>query len=105
MLLAKLTGCPIIPLGAALSRYKQFSSWDRFQLPIPPSRALVTAGAPIQVPADASSEIIELRRAELEGALLALRCKARVLLEPEQYKRAERPRGFASSFSATSERE
>ncbi len=104
VLLAKLTGCPIIPLGAALSRYKQFGSWDRFRLPIPPARALVTAGTPIQVPADASSEVIEVRRAELEGSLLALRGKARVLLEREQFNRAERPRGLASSFSETSGR-
>ncbi len=97
VLLAKLTGCPIVPLGAALSRYKQFSSWDRFRLPIPPSRAVAVAGTPIQVPADASTELIEARRAELEATLLSLRDRAQELVARERFKQAERPRGFASS--------
>ncbi len=98
VLLAKLTGCPIVPLGGALSRYVQFSSWDRFRLPIPPSRAVAIAGTPIQVPADASTELIEARRAELEASLLSLGDRAREQLAPDRFKRAERPRGFASSF-------
>ncbi len=100
VLLAKLTGCPIVPLGGALSRYKQFSSWDRFRLPIPPSRAVAIAGTPIQVPADASTELIEARRAELEATLLSLRDQADELVAGERFTQAERPRGFASSFEA-----
>ena len=99
VLLAKLTGCPIVPLGGALSRYLQFSSWDRFRLPIPPSRAVAIAGTPIQVPADASGEVIEAHRAELEASLLSLRDQAHEVLVREQFKRAERPRGFASSLA------
>ena len=99
VLLAKLTGCPIVPLGGALSRYKQFASWDRFRLPIPPSRAVAIAGTPIQVPADASAELIEARRAELETSLMSLRDRARACLAGERFKQAERPRGFASSLA------
>ncbi len=99
VLLAKLTGCPIVPLGAALSRFKQFSSWDRFRLPIPPSRAVAIAGAPIQVPADASRDLIETRRAELQASLLSLRQEAQESLATDRFRQAERPRGFASSFT------
>jgi len=98
VLLAKLTRCPIIPLGAALSRYVQFPSWDRFRLPIPPSRAVAIAGAPIQVPADASRDLIETRRAELQASLLSLREEAQESLATDRFRQAERPRGFASSF-------
>jgi len=98
VLLAKLTGCPIIPLGGALGRSHQFSSWDRFQLPIPPSRAIAIAGSPIQVPADASTEIIEARRAGLEASLLSLREQAQQWLAKDRFQQAERPRGFASSL-------
>lgn len=98
VLLAKLTGCPIVPLGAALSRYKQFASWDRFRLPIPPARALVTAGTPILVPADAPQTVLEDRRAELEASLMELRERARELVAVDRFKQAERPRGFMSSF-------
>jgi lysophospholipid acyltransferase (LPLAT)-like uncharacterized protein len=99
VLLAKLTGCPIVPLGGALSRYKQFSSWDRFRLPIPPSRAVALAGSPIQVPPDATSEVIEARRAELEASLLSLRDQAHQWLAKDRFGQAERPRGFAASFA------
>ena len=99
VLLAKLTGCPIIPLGGALSRYKQFASWDRFRLPIPPTRAVAIAGTPIQVPADASAELIEARRAELEASLLSLRDRAQESFAGDQFRQAERPRGFASSLA------
>ncbi len=99
VLLAKMTGCPIVPLGAALSRYKQFSSWDRFRLPLPPARALVTAGEPILVPGDASAELIESRRAELEASMSALRDRAHRLVKKELFRDAERPRGFTSSMS------
>ena len=99
VLLAKLTGCPIVPLAGALSRYKQFSSWDRFRLPIPPSRAVAIAGAPIQVPADASRDLIETRRAELQASLLSLRQEAQESLATDRFRQAERPRGFASSFT------
>jgi len=99
VLLAKLTGCPIVPLGGAMSRYKQFPSWDRFRLPIPPSRAVAIAGAPIRVPPDASAELIEARRAQLETSLLSLRDQAHEYVARDRFKRAERPHGFASSFA------
>ncbi len=97
ILLGKMTGCPIVPLGAALSRYKQFASWDRFRLPLPPARALVTAGDPILVPGDASTELIQSRRAELEASMLALRDRAYELVAKDRFRQAERPRGFGSS--------
>ena len=70
VLIAKTTGCPIVPLGVGMSRAKQFASWDRFRLPLPFSRAVVAAGDPIQVPPDASSELIEQKRLELERSML-----------------------------------
>lgn len=98
VLLAKMTGCPIVPLGAAMSRYKQFASWDRFRLPLPSARALVIAGEPILVPGDASTELIEARRVELDASMLALRDRAHQLVAKHRFRQAERPRGFASSM-------
>ncbi len=95
VLLAKMTGCPIVPVGAALSRYKQFASWDQFRMPLPFARALLVGGTPIRVPADASDELLETRRVELQVSLLALRDSARELVARGGFRRAERPRGFA----------
>ncbi len=100
VLLAKKTGCPIVPLGAALSRYKQFASWDRFRLPLPFARALVIGGTPIRVPADASGQLLETRRVELQASLLELREEARELVGPTGFRQAEISRGFASFTSS-----
>jgi lysophospholipid acyltransferase (LPLAT)-like uncharacterized protein len=69
VLLAKITGCPIVPLGAGMSRFKAFGSWDRFRLPLPFSRVVLTAGEPIRVPPDATPELIELKRRQLSRSL------------------------------------
>ena len=103
ILMARKTGCPIVPLGAALSRYKQFASWDRFRLPLPFARALVIGGTPIRVPGDASDQLLEARRVELQASLLELREKARELVGPAGFRRAEIPRGFASFTSSPDE--
>lgn len=100
--LAKVTGCPIVPLAAGMSRFKQFASWDRFRLPYPFSRVLAIADTPIQVPADASQDLSERRRRELEQSLLALRTTAQQLVQREHFDRADVPLGFAASMTALS---
>ena len=47
--LAKLTGFPIVPLTFASSKKKVFSSWDRFQIPLPWAKGLFVWGDPIWV--------------------------------------------------------
>jgi lysophospholipid acyltransferase (LPLAT)-like uncharacterized protein len=96
VLLAKVTGCPIVPLGAGMSRRKRFASWDRFQLPLPFSRTVIAVGSAIQVPPDAGPELIEQKRVELQQALMDLRHRARELARAH-FNRADRPPGFAAS--------
>jgi lysophospholipid acyltransferase (LPLAT)-like uncharacterized protein len=96
VLLAKVTGCAIVPLGAGISRCKQFASWDRFKLPLPFSRTAISVGEAIQVPPDASADLIEQKRRELEQVLGDLRHQARDLAR-EHFSRADRPPGFAAS--------
>jgi lysophospholipid acyltransferase (LPLAT)-like uncharacterized protein len=68
ILLAQKTGCPIIPLAYSSRHRKVFASWDRFILPLPWTRGIVTYGRPIHVPpkADAQSMDICARRLEME---------------------------------------
>ena len=96
VLLAKVTGCPIVPLGAGISRCKQFASWDRFRLPLPFSRTVIAVGEPIQVPPDASTVQIEQTRRQVEVALRDLRDQARHLAR-KHFARADRPPGFGAS--------
>lgn len=48
---------------------KLFRSWDRFEVPLPFSRACFLWGEPISVPADADRAQLEAKRVEVEAAL------------------------------------
>jgi len=56
LFLAQKTGLPIIPVGCAVSRKITFNSWDRFELPLPFSRAAIVEGNPIYVGPDGKAE-------------------------------------------------
>jgi len=51
--LAKATGAAIVPMAAAFKRFKVIHSWDRFYMPMPFSRGVITFGDPLYVPEDA----------------------------------------------------
>jgi lysophospholipid acyltransferase (LPLAT)-like uncharacterized protein len=96
ILLSKMTGCPIVPLGVGMSRCKRFASWDRFGLPLPFSRAVIAVGEAVEVPADATTELIKRERRRLEASLSTLQATARDLVD-DHFDRADRPPGFAAS--------
>ncbi len=97
LLLAKMTGCPVVPLGVGMSRSKRFASWDRFRLPLPMARVVLTAGDPIEVPHDASAELMSELRSRLEDSLQSQRARAEQLVEPHAFRHAARLRGYAAS--------
>lgn len=49
------TGLPVIPLGAAASRFRRLTSWDRFLVPWPLARVYVSRGQPLEVPGSLES--------------------------------------------------
>jgi hypothetical protein len=69
VLLAKKTGQPILPFTITARRFWEAKSWDRFQVPAPFTRALVSIAEPIYVAADADQEALEAKRDELQKAL------------------------------------
>ena len=76
--LARATGYPVVPVGFACDRAWRLRSWDRFTIPRPGARVVMTYDQPIRVPREAGD-------AELSSASEAIR---------EGILRAER-RGFA----------
>lgn len=70
--IAKLTGCPIVPAAVSSARHAQFSSWDDFQLPMPFTRIQVMFGDPVLVPQDATPEVLEAQRQQIEKSLQEL---------------------------------
>jgi lysophospholipid acyltransferase (LPLAT)-like uncharacterized protein len=71
--LARHTGQAVFPFHIAARRSLKLPSWDRLQIPLPFTRAVVLCGAPIYVPRDASPEEVEAKRAELQTTLDRLR--------------------------------
>jgi lysophospholipid acyltransferase (LPLAT)-like uncharacterized protein len=70
VLLAKKTGSPILPFAVLPESYWEAKrSWDRMQIPLPFSRALVKIGPPIYVAANADRDELENKRLELQQAL------------------------------------
>ncbi|MBX3596060.1 MAG: lysophospholipid acyltransferase family protein [Rhizobiaceae bacterium] len=70
ILLARISGRPIIPAAIATSRRKVLErSWDKTTINLPFGRGVLHFGKPIYVPADADAELMEARRQELTAAL------------------------------------
>ena len=66
VVLAALTGAPVVPLGFAACPARRLASWDRFLVPWPFARAAIVFGKPATVPRGADRETA---RADLERAL------------------------------------
>lgn len=69
ILLAKKTGNPIIPFILESSRYWRVNSWDRLQIPLPFTRALMIYGKPIYVSDSASQAELAEKLDELQRGL------------------------------------
>jgi hypothetical protein len=66
VVLAALTGAPVVPVGFAAWPARRLASWDRFMVPLPFARAAAVFGKPFAVAREADRETA---RADLERAL------------------------------------
>jgi len=69
ILLAKKTGHPILPFTITAAKQWSVNSWDKFQVPLPFTRALVNLAQPIYVPKNADENDLQAKRDELQQAL------------------------------------
>jgi lysophospholipid acyltransferase (LPLAT)-like uncharacterized protein len=69
VLLAKLTGAPVVPFYIAIEDAWVLNTWDRFMIPKPFSRTLMRVARNIHVPADASDDQIARLHQEMQDAL------------------------------------
>lgn len=81
VMLAKAAAAPIVPLAYAASRSWRVRSWDRLVVPRPFARAVVTVGAPLEVPADLSDDDLIALSVDLERRLDELVSRAGELLQ------------------------
>ena len=72
VVLARLTGAPVVPAALAASSEWRARSWDEFRIPKPFSRCVVRFGEPILVPRDIDTAGEATTRKEIEAALNAV---------------------------------
>jgi lysophospholipid acyltransferase (LPLAT)-like uncharacterized protein len=73
VVLAQLTGKPILPIAVSASRTLRFTTWDRFELPVPFSRVQISIGDPVIVPRRFDPDALAGLQKELGETLLALK--------------------------------
>lgn len=82
VLLAKLSGRPILPSAIATSRRKVLEkSWDKTTINLPFGRSAVIVGSPVFVPADADDAEMERKRQEVTASLNAATAEAYRLVD------------------------
>jgi lysophospholipid acyltransferase (LPLAT)-like uncharacterized protein len=72
ILLAQFTQAPLLPLSYAASRAWQLNSWDKFLIPKPFAKIVVTIGEPVTIPKGLPAEDLEPFRLQMENALKSL---------------------------------
>lgn len=72
VMLARLSGHPIVPVAATTSSRIQLNNWDRFTINLPFSRGALVWGEPIYVARDATPEELEAARLRVEDGLNAV---------------------------------
>lgn len=76
IVLARVSGRPILPVAAASSRYHALNTWSRMTINLPYSTMGYVVGSPIFVPGDADATLMELKRLEVEASLNAVTKRA-----------------------------
>jgi len=85
VLLARLSGRPILPTAITTSRRKVLEkSWDKTTINLPFGRSSIVIGTPIFVPADADDAEMERKRLEITVALNAATTEAYRLVDIRQ---------------------
>ena len=72
ILLSQFTQSPLLPLAYAANRTWQLNSWDKFLIPKPFSKVVITIGEPVTIPKGLLAEDLEPLRLQMENALKSL---------------------------------
>jgi len=68
--LAQATGAPVVPVHVRFSSAWRLKTWDRFVIPMPFSRVVVTFAEAITVPRDLDDAAFEKERLRIESLLV-----------------------------------
>lgn len=80
IMLARFSGCPIVPVAVVTSRHIRFNSWDRACLGLPFGRGAMVFGESIFVPREMEPEAVEAYRARVQAELNRVHDRAYALV-------------------------
>ena len=69
VMLAQLTQAPMLPISWTASRYWELKTWDKFIIPKPFSKIIITVGEPHSIDKKANAEKMEEERLRMERDL------------------------------------
>jgi lysophospholipid acyltransferase (LPLAT)-like uncharacterized protein len=72
ILLSQFTQAPLLPLSYAANRAWQLKSWDKFLIPKPFAKIVITIGEPVTSPKGLLAEDLEPLRLQMQNALKSL---------------------------------
>lgn len=81
ILLAQITGRPILPIAVAASAKYTFPTWDAFELPLPFSRIAIVYGDPVTIKRGMSADTLAEMQRSMAATLLTLRGRAEAALD------------------------
>ncbi|MBB2964163.1 lysophospholipid acyltransferase family protein [Methylobacterium sp. R2-1] len=80
IMLARFSGCPIVPVAVVTSRHIRFNSWDRACLGLPFGRGAMVFGEATFVPREVSPEEIDALRHRVQAELNRVHDRAYTLV-------------------------
>jgi lysophospholipid acyltransferase (LPLAT)-like uncharacterized protein len=81
IMVARISGVPIVPMACAAHRGWRARTWDRHLIPKPTSRVVIVVGEPYTVPREMDEESLEAHRSDLETRVNRLVGKAEAMVE------------------------
>ncbi len=90
VILAQMSGEPILPMGFAARRFWALKSWDRLIVPWPFSKVTVVVGEPQSLPRGLTTEELDAERVRLQALLDELTRRAEDALGVEDVARLRR---------------
>jgi len=83
VMIARISGRPILPVAIATQRYLAVNAWDRFTINLPFSKLAMVIGDPIWVPQNADGSEMEAARLAVEDGLNIVTARAYELAEAD----------------------